>query len=317
MEVHGLNIHQIAPAFGRELTTEMADLTRPPIEQQSKALHPRAKKSLAQYFLHDRRVLGRIINAAELSPDDVVVEVGPGRGVLTRELAARADRVVAVELDETLAANLARELADSPNVIVAAADARAVPIESLVPPDTPYKLVANLPYYAASPIVRRFLEADHKPTLMVFMVQREVARNMAAAPGEMTVLSVMVQLYGRPRIVAYVPPGAFRPIPKVTSAVVRIAVYPEPTLALDSTERFFQLVKAGFSAPRKQIHNCIQNALSLSPEAVNAMLTRAGIDPKRRAETLSLQEWGSLYEAFRIHYSHANDTADAESPRQG
>ena len=271
---------------------------------------PRAKKSLGQRFLVDRRILRRIIGAAEVSPEDTVVEVGPGRGVLTRELAERAAGVVAVELDERLAASLASEFQDRPQVTVVAADAREMAIESLVPKGTSYKVVANLPYYAASPIVRRFLEAEHKPDLMVVMVQREVAQSMAAPPGKMTLLSVGVQLYGKPRIIAYVPPRAFRPAPKVTSAILRIDVYPAPAVDFDSEERFFELVRAGFSAPRKQIRNCLRQGLSLSAEAAETMLARAGIDSRRRAETLSLPEWGGLYEAFR----HLSPTSGHVSP---
>ncbi|MCI0437706.1 MAG: 16S rRNA (adenine(1518)-N(6)/adenine(1519)-N(6))-dimethyltransferase RsmA, partial [Chloroflexi bacterium] len=222
-----------------------------------------------------------------------------GRGILTRELAKAAARVVAVELDDALAERLAAEFADSPNVTIVHADARVVEIESLVLPGTSYKVVANLPYYAASPIVRRFLEASCKPTIMVVMVQREVAQNMAAAPGDMGLLSVATQLYGKPRIVAYVSTGSFRPAPKVTSAIVRIDVYPQPALDLDSEEAFFKLVRAGFSAPRKQLRNCLSHGLSIPPEKAQAMLNDAGIDSRRRAETLSLQEWGSLYRVFR------------------
>ena len=172
----------------------------------------RAGRSLGQHFLVDRRVLGRIVEAAELSADDLVVEIGPGRGVLTRALASRAGRVVAVELDPGLADLLSAAFRDDPDVDVVEADARDVAIDSLVSPGTPYKVVANLPYYAASPIVRRFLEASHSPRLMVFMVQREVARSMTAAPGGMTLLSVMVQAvrrgaHRRVRSAAGVPSG--------------------------------------------------------------------------------------------------------------
>jgi 16S rRNA (adenine1518-N6/adenine1519-N6)-dimethyltransferase len=159
--------------------------------------------------------------------------------------------------------------------------------------------VANLPYYAASPIIRRFLEADSKPSVMVVMVQREVAQSMAASPGKMGILSVAIQVYGRPRVVCNVPPRAFRPSPKVTSSVVRIDVYEAPAVAFDSPEGFFRLVRAGFSAPRKQIHNCLRRGLDVPPEVAREMLAMAGIDPMRRAQTLSLQDWGGLYQAFR------------------
>ena len=254
---------------------------------------------MGQHFLVDRRVRQRIIEAAELSPDDVVVEVGPGRGFLTSALAGRAGRVVAVELDGDLASMLADKFGDRPNVAVMAADAREVGINLLVAGGTTYKVVANLPYYAASHIVRRFLEAAHKPSRMVVMFQREVAREMAARPGKMGLLSVATQLYGEPRIVSIVPPQAFRPAPKVTSAIVRIDVYPEPTLKLDSTDGFFQVVKAGFSAPRKQMRNSLSHGLGVAPAEAEAMLAHAGIASTRRAQTLSLAEWGGLYRAFR------------------
>lgn len=168
-----------------------------------------------------------------------------------------------------------------------------------MPPGTTYKVVANLPYYAASPIVRRFLSAEHKPRLMVVMVQREVARNMAAVPGQMRLLSVAVQLYGWPRIVASVPPRAFRPPPAVSSAVVRIDVFEEPPIPIDSEERFFEVVRAGFSTPRKQIRNSLRNGLGLTGDAVSSVLGKAAIDPTRRAQTLTLEEWGALYRSWR------------------
>ncbi len=133
---------------------------------------------------------------------------------------------------------------------------------------------------------------------MVVMVQREVARNMAAVPGQMRLLSVAVQLYGWPRIVASVPPRAFRPPPAVSSAVVRIDVYPDPAVTFDSEDHFFTLVRAGFSAPRKQIHNCLRNELPVSADIIGTMLSDAGIDPSRRAQTLSLDDWGKLYASF-------------------
>ena len=276
--------------------------------------HPPAKKSLGQNFLVDRRIVSRIISTAELNPDDQVLEIGPGRGILTRSLAERAASLAAVELDDQLAAALTDEFASQPNVRIVHADAREADIASLVSQDAPYKLIANLPYYAAQPIIRRFLEAEHKPTLMVVMVQREVARNMTAAPGEMSLLSVATQLYGKPRIIASVPPRAFRPMPKVTSAIVRIDVFPKPALPIDSIDAFFTLVRAGFSAPRKQIHNCLQHGLSVPRSEAERMLSDAGLDPRRRPQTLSLDDWGSLYAAWRLRYAETD--AHPQSLRQ-
>lgn len=266
-----------------------------------------AKKSLGQNFLVDRRIVSRIIAAADLSSGDTVLEIGPGRGILTRPLAERTATLTAIELDDDLAATLTTEFAEQSHVRIVHADAREIEIASLVPRDSPYKLIANLPYYAAQPIIRRFLEAEHKPSVMVVMVQREVARNMTAAPGEMSLLSVATQFYGKPRIVASVQPRAFRPAPKVTSAVVRIDVHSQPALALESVDAFFTLVRAGFSAPRKQIHNCLQQGLSIPRIESESVLLAADIDPRRRPQTLSLDDWGNLYAAWRLRYpeSHA------------
>ena len=233
-----------------------------------------------------------------MSAGDLVVEIGPGRGVLTRQLSRRGVRVVAVELDEELTGDLDAEFADEPGVTVVGADARTVDLGWIVPEGVPYKVVANLPYYAATTIIRRLLSGSHRPESMVVMLQREVAQSMAAAPGKMSTLSVMVQLFGKVKIVGRVPPSAFRPPPKVTSSIVRIDVLPEPALALDSHERFFDHVKAAFTAPRKQIHNSLKQRMA-EPEAVDAALSRAGIDPTRRPATLTMAEWGALYDAFR------------------
>ncbi|MXY45967.1 MAG: ribosomal RNA small subunit methyltransferase A [Chloroflexi bacterium] len=270
-----------------------------------------AKKSLAQNFLTDRRIVSRIIAAADIAPDDNVLEIGPGRGILTRPLADRAASLTAVELDDHLAAALATEFAEHSHVNIVHADARQVDIASLLTDGARYKLIANLPYYASQPIIRRFLEAERQPTMMVVMVQREVARNMTAAPGNMSLLSVATQLYGKPRIIGSVPPRAFRPAPKVTSAIVRIDVYSQLALDLDSADAFFTLVRAGFSAPRKQIHNCLQNGLTqngltITRVDVEDVLQHANIDPKRRPQTLSLDEWGDLYAAWRQRYPESN-----------
>ena len=232
-------------------------------------------------------------DAAGVDETDTVVEVGPGGGSLTRVLAERARRVVAVELDAGLAAALTPQV--SSNVDVRVADARDVPVEALLGGCPSYKLLGNLPYYAALPILRHFLEGPCRPRVAVVMVQREVAQRMCARPGGMSLLSVAVQLYGRPRIVRWVRPGAFVPPPKVTSAVVHIEVYDRPAEAVGDAEGFFSVVRAGFSAPRKQLRNALAQGLEVPPAGAEELLTRAGIDPKRRAETLSLAEWARLH----------------------
>ena len=270
------------------LAASAASTTRP----------PRAKKALGQNFLVDRRVRAKIVEAADISPSDTVLEVGPGRGFLTKALAEHAGRVVAIELDGGLIPRLTEAFTEYDNVDFVEGDARTVDIDDLVGTKTEYKVVANLPYYAATPIVRRFLETQHKPTTLVVMVQREVGKEMTAPPGKMGILSVATQVYGRPRIVASVPPKAFRPSPNVTSAVVRIDTYAEPAVAFDTAESFFTLVRAAFSAPRKQIHNSLKNGLNVDPEDVMALLRNAGISPTRRAQTLSINEWGDLYREY-------------------
>lgn len=257
----------------------------------------RPRKGLGQNFLVDRRALERIVAAAELTPDDTVLEVGPGVGQLTRLLAEAAGQVVAVELDREMVRVLQQELADRPNVEVVEADILKVDPGEITG-RRPYKVVANLPYYITSAALRHLLEAQPPPTLLVVTVQQEVAERITASPGEMSILSVSVQFYGRPRRVARIPAGAFYPPPKVDSAVVRIDVYPpgERPIQVDDPERFFRVVRAGFGQRRKQLRNSLSAGLRLRSGEVEAALQRAGIDPHRRAETLSLDEWARLSE---------------------
>ena len=262
------------------------------------APRPNPRKALGQHFLSDNRIVAQIIAAADLGPQEVVVEVGPGRGALTRRLVQSAGRVIAIEKDPQLAASLAARLSNPANLVTAEDDARTADIATLVGPGAAYKVVANLPYYAANPIIRRFLESDPKPAIVVVMVQREVAQSMAAAAGSMSLLSVAVQFYARPRIVCQVPPRAFHPPPKVSSSVVRLDVLPQPVLEVKDPQGFFDFVRAGFSAPRKQLRNSLGQGLRTSGELAGEILASANVDARRRAETLALEEWGQLYQAW-------------------
>ena len=255
------------------------------------------RKGLGQHFLVSQSVLERIVDAADTGPGDTVVEVGPGLGALTEVLACRAGRVIALELDAALCEALQTHFVDRSHVQVLLADALEVRLDGLVPPGQPYKLVANLPYYAATAILRRFLEAGHKPTIIVATVQREVAQQMAAPEGKRGLLGVATQFYGDPRIVATVRPGSFHPPPRVTSAVLRINVHPSPPVRVPSEAAFFALVHAGFAAPRKQLRGGLAHALRRPPAEVEAVLTACGVDPVRRAETLSMEEWAALCRA--------------------
>ncbi|MFQ6026455.1 MAG: 16S rRNA (adenine(1518)-N(6)/adenine(1519)-N(6))-dimethyltransferase RsmA [Dehalococcoidia bacterium] len=258
----------------------------------------RPRKALGQHFLVDHHILGRIVAAAELSPEDVVLEVGPGSGFLTRQLVRHAGSVVVIEKDARLAAALPGQLGFPENLRVVEADAREVDIPDMLGGDISYKVVANLPYYAANPIVRRFLESEPKPQLLVVMVQQEVARSMTAAPGSMTLLSVATQFYAISKMVCNVPPRAFRPPPKVTSGVVRLEVRPAPAVPVGNTDAFFDVVRAGFSAPRKQLRNSLSQGLAVSGESVGQLLDSLAIDGRRRAETLTVEEWGQIYRAW-------------------
>ena len=256
----------------------------------------RPNKSFGQNFLVSRPTLDAILAAAELQPDDNVLEVGSGTGVLTIELARRARRVVAVELDRNILPVLRDTTASLPNVEIIPRDLLDVQ-PAVVFGEAAYKLVANLPYYITALTLRHFLEAANPPRLMVIMVQKEVAERITAAPGDLSLLGLSLQFYGVPRIVAKVPAAAFFPAPQVDSAIVRVDLLPAPPLAGAERDRFFALAHAGFAEKRKQIHNSLARNLRVPPQTVAGWLDTAGIDPMRRAETLSLDDWLRLTRA--------------------
>ena len=260
----------------------------------------RAKKGLGQHFLVDGRVLTRIVAAADLTPEDTVIEVGPGLGILTQELARRAGRVIAIEADSEMVSALGELVARSPNLTVVHADVmRTDPVPLLASAGAggapvSYKVVANIPYYITSAVLRHFLEASRQPALMVVMVQKEVGKAIVAKPGDMSLLAISIQFYGRPSIVARVPARSFYPAPKVDSVILRVDVYEKPPVSVPSVRAFFDTVRAGFSAPRKQLRNSLAQGLGIATQETADLLQRAEIDPRRRAETLSIEEWGGL-----------------------
>jgi len=260
----------------------------------------RARKGLAQHFLVDGGVVKKILDAAELSPSDTVMEVGPGLGVLTEGLVKAAGRVIAIELDRKFAAILQERIVSGNLTVVNEDVLKTDPAELLKPRGiSDYKVVANLPYYITAPVIRHFLEATLKPCLMVLMVQKEVAKQITAMPGNMSLLSVSVQFYGAPKVVAIVPARSFYPAPKVDSAILKIDVYPRLKVDVDDVNGFFRVVKAGFSANRKQIVNSLSHGLGCAKSEVVPLLEKAGIEPQRRAETLSIEDWGKLYGHYR------------------
>src|SRR5258707_11049822 len=258
----------------------------------------RPNKAFGQNFLVDRSVLQRIIGAAEINADDQVLELGAGTGVLTRELAKHARRVVAVELERDMLSLLAETTRHFANVELVERNMLYVDPAEIFGSEA-YKLVANLPYYITAPTFRHFLESTNPPRLLVVMVQYEVAQRIVAEPGDLSLLGVSVQFYGKPKIIAYVPARAFYPAPKVDSAILRVDVYNQgnamhKALTLKERDHFFRVVQAGFSEKRKQLHNALAHGLHCKDEIVRTWLAAAGIDATRRVETLSVEEWLQL-----------------------
>lgn len=265
-------------------------------------------KGLGQNFLVDPDVRARIVAAAELTSNDVVLEIGAGTGALTRQLAQEAGHVVAVELDRELIPLLTSELSDLDNVAIVQGDILKLEPRRLIEAAVKrrpgsgygYKVVANLPYYVTSAVLRHLLEASCKPKRIVVTVQREVAERIVADPGQMSLLAVSVQFYGQPELLFRIRPGSFYPSPQVESAVVRIDLLDAPPLPPEETERFFRVVRAGFSQRRKQLHNSLSNGLG--PQATKYQmaekLEEVGIDHRRRAQTLTVAEWIELTRAL-------------------
>jgi 16S rRNA (adenine1518-N6/adenine1519-N6)-dimethyltransferase len=262
----------------------------------------RRRKALGQHWLVDGRVLGRIARAAGITAEDTVIEIGAGTGLLTALLAQRSARLIAVEVDPELAAALRERFRERDNVRVLEADVLSLAPEELLARGgggLPYVVAGNLPYYIGSAIVRHFLSARAQPRRLLVTLQAEVARNMAAAAGEMTFLSAEVQYYAEPQLLFEVPPAAFRPPPKVRSAVLRLDVRHGTAVEVDDRETFFRLVQAGFAARRKSLRNALAIGLGCGPAEAEDLLRKAGLEPGRRAQTLTLQEWAGLYRAYR------------------
>jgi len=270
----------------------------------------RPRKSLGQNFLVDPLHQARIVAAADLVRDDAVLEIGAGDGSLTALIAAQAGRVIAVELDERLIPLLRRRFSAQTQVLVLHGDILEMDIgevmrtgvgdvrdPSWAADERPrFKVVANLPYYITGAVIRKLLESDAPPNLSVLTVQREVAERIVAGPPHMSLLAVSVQFYCFGEIVDCIPPSAFRPSPKVESATVCLRRRDEPMAPTLQVEHFFKVARAGFSQPRKQLRNSLALGMGVSANVATAWLQAAGISPQRRAETLTLEDWGRLTE---------------------
>jgi 16S rRNA (adenine1518-N6/adenine1519-N6)-dimethyltransferase len=258
---------------------------------------PRPRKALGQHFLRDSGVLHDIAAAVECPEGGFILELGAGTGQLTEALLDRGLPVVALEIEPRLVEHLRRRFRGAAGLRVIEADARTIDIAAVVPPGTPYAVVGNLPYFAANPIIRHFLEGSPRPRSMVVMIQREVAREIAAPPGDWSLLTISVQVYAEPERLFDVPPEAFDPPPAVHSTVIRLNLRPEPLVPDERNADFFELVSKTFRNPRKQIHNSLARGMWLPPDGARQALSQAGIDPMRRAETLDIADWLRLLDA--------------------
>lgn len=250
------------------------------------------KKSLGQHWLKDREVLTSIAEEAHITAEDTVLEIGPGLGTLTSELLRRAKKVVAVELDDELARKLPGQFPGTSLEVVhqdiLTFDLRALPED--------YVVVANVPYYITSKIVKLLTTAANKPRTIVLLIQKEVAERMAAKPGDMSILAASAQVYAEVRLGDIVPAALFTPAPKVDSQVVILEMRPQPLVQPEAEKAFFRVVKAGFVAKRKKLRSSIASGLHLSKPEAEKLLVNAGISPENRAEDLSIDEWIRLAE---------------------
>lgn len=281
---------------------------------------------LGQNFLNNRAVIDKIIQAADLTPDDFVLEIGPGKGILTEELAKKAGKVIAIEIDNNLVEMLKNKFKNYRNVEIVEEDALKIKMQKskckmitakagsrlvgtnqnakiekihntlYITLDTDYKVVANLPYYITSPVIRMFLEAEFPPSEMILMVQKEVAERITAKPGKMSILAVAVQYYADAEILFNVGKENFDPVPEVDSCVIKINLHPNPLSRGegDFDKKFFRVVRAGFCAKRKTLVNNLANSFHLSKKEAEEKLRAAGILPTARAQELSIYEWQSI-----------------------
>jgi len=261
------------------------------------------KKSLGQNFLRDEQILEKIISAANLTATDFVLEVGPGEGVLTEQLAKHAGQVLAIEIDQDLIPALENKFKNTKNVEIIRGDILNIDLGEIV--ETPrrgvstdgYKLIANIPYYITSPIIRLFLESAIQPQEMILLVQKEVAERIAEKPGKMSILAVSVQYYATSEILFNVPRESFFPVPEVHSAVIKII--PKNKFSRDIDYAFFKIVKAGFSAKRKTLINNLSNTFHLEKTVVEEKIKTIGLKPTVRAQELSVEDWQKLELSFR------------------
>lgn len=248
------------------------------------------KKSLGQHWLKDREILARIAEAASITTLDTVLEIGPGLGTLTSELLRRAEKVIAVELDGALAEKLPGQF---PGKTLEVINEDILEFDLNILPKQ-YIVVANVPYYITSKIIKKLLTSDNKPKTTVLLIQKEVAQRLAAKPGNMSILSISAQIYGEVELDQMVPAHYFTPPPKVDSQVVVIRTRSEPLIAPKDEKQFFKVVKAGFSSKRKKLRSSLSAGLNITKQETEDILKKVGINPDDRAEALAIQQWVDL-----------------------
>jgi 16S rRNA (adenine1518-N6/adenine1519-N6)-dimethyltransferase len=267
---------------------------------KTNSVHP--KKGLGQNFLVQIGIIEKLVKAADIRAGETILEIGPGTGNLTAELAKNGNDLVAVEKDAAMVDILQKKFAGANNVRILNGDALAFDIARVKPP---YKIAANLPFYLTAPLIRKFLENANPPASLTVIVQKEVAQRIAAAPPKMNLLAVSVQFYAAPKIISYVSRGCFWPVPKIDCAILQIVPYIKEGERIDDEfiAKFFQIVKAGFSQPRKQLANNLAKELNLEKEKTAAWLKQNGIDPRQRPETLSVNDWKKLTQSRPKDYN--------------
>ena len=251
------------------------------------------KKQLGQYWLKQKSVLNKIIDSADLKKEDLVIEIGPGLGILTKELAEKAGKVIAIEKDSSLIHILRENLQELKNIEIIFGDALKTDFNHF----KDYKIVANLPYYAATAIIRKLLESETKPKLMILMLQKEVAQRICPKSSKMSLLAISIQLYADAKIIDYVSKNAFSPKPKVDSAIIKIKPLTNNRESVN-IDLFFKIVKAGFSQPRKQLLNNLSKNLKLPKEEIKIWLNNNDIDSIKRGQDLNLNDWLALTKKF-------------------
>lgn len=250
-------------------------------------------KILGQNFLENSKIVDKMLSVANLSLEDIVLEVGPGQGAITSKLYPKVKQVIAVEKDQELVKYLENKFKEVKNLKIVEGD--ILRSQYSIFNIQSYKIISNLPFYLTSRFLRVFFELENKPSMMVLIIQKEVAERICDEPPHASILSNSVKYYGKPEIIDIVPKENFNPIPEVDAAIIKINVFKNPKIKVDNVDEFFKIIKIGFSQKRKQLHNNFSSGLHISKDEAKKLLQNCGIDPERRAQTLSLEEWEKLY----------------------